>query len=317
MTSKIQVGISSCLLGNSVRYDGGHKRNRYITDTLSNYFQFVPVCPEVECGLPVPREAMRLVGEMDSPRLLTVRSGVDHTKRMRDFCDRKVAELKEADLCGFIFKSNSPSSGLFRVKVYHPAGYSSIRKGRGLFAAAMAEHFPLLPMEEEGRLQDARLRENFIERVFSYQRWQDFLSDKPDYKKLIIFHTRQKLLIMAHSPRHYSLMGKLVASGKSLPRRELFSSYEALYMDALSNFSTVKKNTNVLQHIMGYFKTNITADEKAELLEVIGAYKESLVPLTVPLTLINHYVRKYDAAYLKKQVYLSPHPSQLMLRGHI
>ncbi len=317
MTAKIKVGVSSCLMGNPVRYDGGHKRNRYITETLSSYFQFVPVCPEVECGLPVPREAMHLVGDIANPQLLTVRSGVDHTKRMRDFCDRRVTELKESNLCGFIFKSNSPSSGLFRVKVYHPAGHSSIRKGRGLFAAAMAEHFPLLPMEEEGRLQDASLRENFIERVFSYKRWQEFLEDAPDYRKLIIFHTRQKLLIMAHSPRHYAAMGKLVGSGKKQPKSQLLSSYEALYMEALSEYSTVKKNTNVLQHIMGYFKTYFTSDEKTELLEIIRDYSESLVPLTAPLTLINHYVRKYDVAYLKKQVYLSPHPSRLMLRGHV
>jgi uncharacterized protein YbbK (DUF523 family) len=170
MTSLISVGVSSCLLGNCVRYDGGHKGNSFITDTLSNYFQFVPVCPEVECGLPVPREAMRLAGDMDSPRLLTLHTGIDHTKRMQEFSGRKVAELKEAGLCGFIYKSNSPSCGLFGVKVYHLDGHSFIKRGRGLFAAAMAEHFPRLPMEEEGRLQDARLREIFLERVFNCKR---------------------------------------------------------------------------------------------------------------------------------------------------
>ena len=317
MTGNIKVGVSSCLLGNTVRYDGGHKRDRYITDTLSRYFQFVPVCPEVESGMTVPREAMRLVGEIERPRLLTVRSGMDHTERMEEFCRRKIDELKKEDLCGFIFKSDSPSSGLFRVKVYTPAGQNSVRKGRGLFASAVAENFPLLPLEEEGRLHDAALRENFIERVFSFRRWKDFLLESPDYKKLIRFHTRQKLLLLAHSPRHYAVLGKLVAGGKSLPPGQLLSRYEEGFLEALKNFATVRKNTNVLHHLMGYFKTHLTRDEKAELLEVIKDYSSSLVPLTVPLTLINHYVRKYHVAYLKKQVYLHPHPAELMLRNHV
>jgi len=257
------------------------------------------------------------VGSAESPRLVTSQTGLDHTERMRGFCARKVAELEEEDLCGFIFKKDSPSSGLHRVKVYHPSGQSSRKVGRGLFAAAVAERFPRLPMEEEGRLNDANFRENFIERVFCYRRWKDFLQEEPDYRKLIAFHTRQKLLVMAHSPQHYKALGRLVAQGKGQPKRRLLEDYEALYMDALTRFSTVKKNTNVLQHIMGYFKNYLTGDEKAELLEVIRDYRNALVPLMVPLTLINHYVRKYDVAYLRKQVYLSPHPSELMLRTHV
>ena len=317
MPGVIKIGVSSCLLGNTVRFDGGHKRDRYITDTLSRYFEFVPVCPEVECGLPVPRETMRLVGEVENPRLLTTRSGVDHTERMQRFCAGKVANLAKEGLCGFIFKSDSPSSGLYRVKVYHPSGNNSVRQGRGLFAAAVAENFPLLPLEEEGRLHDAVLRENFIERVFSCRRWKDFLQDGPNYKKLILFHTRQKLLILAHSPRHYAVLGKLVAQGKDLPPAQLLARYEEGLMEALAQISTVKINSNVLHHLMGYFKPHLTGDEKAELLEVIKAYAGSLVPLTVPLTLINHYVRKYEIAYLKKQAYLNPHPFELMLRNHV
>ena len=316
MIPTIQVGVSSCLLGNPVRYDGGHKRDRYIKDTLGLYFRFIPVCPEVECGLPVPREAMRLVGDADNPRLMTVRSGKDYTGKMQDFCSRKMIELEKEDLCGFIFKSDSPSSGLYRVKIYHSSG-NSVRKGRGLFASALSEHFTLLPMEEEGRLHDARLRENFLERVFSYKRWKDFRKDEPDYKKLIAFHTVQKLLIMAHSPKHYASLGKLVAMGKRLQKEQLLISYEQLYMEALLVLPTVKKHTNVLQHIMGYFKPYLTGDEKAELLDHIWDYANSLVPLTVPLTLINHYVRKYEVSYLAKQVYLRPHPSELMLRNHV
>ncbi len=316
MDSIIKVGVSSCLLGNNVRYDGGHKRDRYTTDTLSKYFQFVPVCPEVECGLPVPREAMRLVGDPESPRLIAIRSGIDYTGKMQEFCSRKMIELKSEDLCGFIFKKDSPSSGLFRVKIYHPSG-NSLRIGRGLFASAVMKHFPLLPLEEEGRLHDPILRENFIEKVFSYRRWKNFLQERPDYKKLITFHTRQKLLLLSHSPRHYAALGKLVAEGKGKPQSELLAEYEELFMEALSIFATVKKHRNVLQHIMGYFKTLLTRDEKAELLEVIGDYGNALVPLTVPLTLLNHYVRKYDVSYLKYQAYLAPHPSELMLRNHV
>jgi len=317
MSSKIKVGVSSCLLGNPVRFNSGHKKDRYLTETLSNYFQFVPVCPEVECGLPTPREALRLVGEIENPRLKTTQTDIDYTEHMNNYASQRVRELAEENLCGFIFKSDSPSCGLYRVKVYHYSGKSAVKKGRGLFAAAMAENFALLPFEEEGRLNDAYLRENFIERLFSYKRWKDFLESSPNYKKLVDFHTREKLFIMAHSPSHYSTMGKLVSSGKHLPHEQLLSDYENLYMEALSYFSTVKKNTNVLQRIMGYFKPYITSDEKAELLELIQDYRNCLVPLTVPLTLINHYVRKYEINYLQKQVYLSPHPSELMLRNHV
>ena len=316
MQSKIKVGVSSCLLGNYVRYNGGHKQNRYITDTLSSYFDFLPVCPEVECGLPVPREAMRLIGEHDNPRLVTIRNGEDLTSQMQDYSLRRVAELAEENLSGFIFKKDSPSSGLYRVKVYDVNG-KSVKKGRGLFAAAMANHFSILPMEEEGRLQDARLRENFIERVFAYKRWQDFLQDEPDYKKLIAFHTGQKLLMMSHSPEKYKYLGRLVAEGKDHPHQQLMAQYEQAYMEALSVLTSVKKNRNVLYHIMGYFKAHLTADEKAELLEVIDDYANELAPLTVPLTLVNHYVRKYNVAYLQDQVYLKPHPSELMLRNHV
>jgi len=317
LQAEIKIGVSSCLLGNPVRYDGGHKHDRYITDTLGKYFQFVPVCPEVECGLPVPRESMRLVGDIQKPRLLTSRSGHDYTEQMQKFCAQRVEELEKENLCGFIFKKDSPSSGLFRVKVYKHSGQSPQKVGRGLFAAAMARRFPQLPMEEEGRLHDPLIRENFLEHVFSYRRWRDFIEDCPNYKSLIDFHTRQKLLLMAHSPPQHALLGKLVASGKKQPEKQLLEEYEKKYMDALSRFSSIKKHTNVMQHIMGYFKDKITSDEKQELLELIWNYRDGLVPLTVPLTLINHYVRKYDIAYLKKQVYLSPHPAELMLRNHV
>ncbi len=315
MTVPIIIGVSSCLLGEHVRYDGGHTHDCYITDTLGQYFRFLPVCPEVGCGLPVPREAMRLEGEPANPRLMTRNTRIDLTGQMLAYCSAKVRELENADLCGFIFKKNSPSSGLYRVKVYNSG--MPAKAGSGLFAAAVASHFPLLPMEEEGRLNDPHLRENFIERVFSYRRWKDFMATKPTLGKLVDFHASHKLLMMAHSPDAYRTMGALVAHGKELPLSELFSRYEELFMKGLALHASTKKNTNVMQHMMGYFKKQLSPEEKAELLEVIGQYHEALVPLLVPLTLLRHYVRKYDQQYLQGQVYLSPHPAQLMLRNHV
>lgn len=316
MTEKIKIGVSSCLLGNPVRYDGGHKHDRYITDMLGQYFDFIPVCPEVECGLPVPRETMRLVGDPEKPRLLTTRTKVDMTDQMLKFCNRKVLELETAELCGFIFKKDSPSSGLYRVKVYGDTGPAQ-RNGRGLFAAAFADQFPLLPLEEEGRLNDAKLRENFIERVFCYHRWKDFIANQASYKELIGFHARHKLQLMAHSPKLLSAMGRLVASGKTLSVEELMTSYFDLLMTALTYRATVKKNVNVLYHIIGYFKKQNSSDEQAELIEQIERYARHFVPLVVPLTLVSHYVRKYKISYLTDQTYLEPHPAELMLRNHV
>lgn len=316
MQDRINVGVSSCLLGNTVRYDGGHKHDHYITDILATYFNFVPVCPEVECGLPIPRETMRLIGDIDNPRLVTTKTGIDHTDRMHLFCNKRVKELEADDLCGFIFKKDSPSSGLHRVKVYGPSGQAQ-KLGRGLFASAFVKHFPLVPVEEEGRLHDARLRENFLERIFCYHRWKGFLASNPDYKGLIDFHTHHKLQLMAHSQKHLTKMGKLVATGKNVDSQELLNDYQQNLVEALQLKATVKKNVNVLQHIMGYFKKQITGDDKVELLGLIDNYSRSMVPLVVPLTLINHYVRKYEISYLQNQTYLEPHPAELMLRNHV
>jgi uncharacterized protein YbgA (DUF1722 family)/uncharacterized protein YbbK (DUF523 family) len=314
--SPIRVGVSACLLGEHVRYDGGHKHDRYITDTLGRFFDFLPVCPEVGCGLPVPREAMRLEGDPDNPRLMTRQSRIDRTGQMLAYCYGKVRELETADLCGFIFKKDSPSSGLFRVKVYGPTG-GPVKSGSGLFAAAVARHFPLLPMEEEGRLNDPAIRENFIERVFCCRRWKDFLLGRPGLGELVEFHSRHKLLVMSHSTQIYREMGVLVAHGRETGREELFRRYEELMMKGLALHATASKNTNVLMHIMGYFKRELVPAEKAELLETIEQYHDRLVPLLVPLTLLKHYVKKYDQPYLRQQVYLAPHPAEMMLRNHV
>lgn len=315
MTASITVGVSSCLLGEKVRYDGGHKHDRYITGTLGRFFRFVPVCPEVGCGLSIPREAMRLEGDTAAPSLITARTRVDLTGQMLDYCRRQVEELASADLCGFIFKKDSPSSGLYRVKVYNngvPA-----KSGRGLFADAVVKRFPLLPVEEEGRLGDMVIRENFIERVFAFADWKDFRKRAQGLGDLVEFHAGRKLQVMAHSPQLYREMGRLVADGKGMEREVLFERYQELFLRALALHATVRKNCNVLSHIMGYFKKQLDAREKAEMLDIMGNYRASMIPLIVPVTLLKHYVAKYGQEYLARQSYLNPHPVELMLRNHV
>jgi len=313
---KIKLGISTCLLGKNVRYDGGHKLDRFLTDTLGQYVEYVPVCPEVECGLPIPRESMHLEGDPDSPRLVTIRTKQDMTDRMVQWARNRIIDLEKEDLCGFIFKSDSPSSGMERVKVYNEKGIP-VKKGVGMFARIFMEHFPLLPVEDEGRLHDPGLRENFIERIFALKRWRAVLQSKESRGNVVDFHTKHKLLILSHSPKHYQMMGMLVAKAKALPIKELYQQYQTILMEALRSKTTSKKNSNVLMHMMGYFKEQLSSDEKKELLGVIDFYRKGHIPLIVPITLINHYVRKYEQPYLKEQIYLNPHPLELQLRNHV
>ena len=315
MEKRIKLGISSCLLGENVRYDGGHRLDRFLTDTLGNYVSYVPVCPEVECGLGVPRESMRLVGDPNAPRLVTSRSQRDLTEQMLAWARKRVAELEHEKLCGFIFKAKSPSSGMERVKVYNETGMP-VKKGVGIFARKFVERFPLLPVEDDGRLHDPKIRENFIERIFVFKRWRELLSKGETRGNLVDFHTRHKLLILSHSPKHCQLMGKLVASAKDISTKAVYEDYQNILMKGLQLKTTTKKNANVLQHMMGYFKKDLTTDEKQELLEIIGLYKNGYVPLIVPITLMNHYVRKYNQSYLKGQYYIYPHPVELQLRNH-
>lgn len=315
MQRPIKIGVSTCLLGENVRWNGGHARSRFVTDILSQFVEFVPVCPEVEAGFPVPRETFRLVGEPDSPRLITTKGKVDHTDHMQTWARNRVRKLEKADLCGFIFKKDSPNSGLYRVKVYNQKGMP-LKQGTGIFAREFTRHFPRVPVEEDGRLNDPRLRENFIEQIFTMRRWRDLLADRKTMGKLVDFHTRHKLLLLSHSPKHYRAMGKLVAAGKSMPSDELFRQYEIQLVEALRLLTTVKKNVNVLYHLLGYFKKDISTDEKQEMITLIERYHQELVPLIVPVTLINHYVRKYQQPYLQQQVYLKPHPIELKLRNH-
>lgn len=331
-----KLGISSCLLGEKVRYDGGHKLDHYLTETLGPFVDWEPVCPEVETGLGIPREPMRLVGTAKEARLLTRRTRIDQTDRMLKWARGRLKELARENLSGFIFKSRSPSSGM-RVKTYSKEGVSG-PVGPGIWAGAFMAANPLLPVEDEGRLRDAGIRENFIERVFVYHRWQQLLAERPSTSRLVEFHSDHKYLLMAHSPSHLRELGRIVSgsgnvgtgskkdAGKAPGRRSspgkpkastLYAAYLPLLMEALRLQATVRKNVNVLNHMMGYFRRALAPDEKQELLEIIGDYHRGLTPLVVPVTLIKHYVRKYDEPYLARQVYLNPHPAELMLRNHV
>ena len=317
----IRLGVSACLLGRPVRFDGSHKHDRWITGELGRYVEFVPVCPEVEAGFGVPRESMRLVGDPDAPRLITTKTGRDLTGIMTAWAKKRADELAAEDLCGFIFKSKSPSSGMSRVKVYSEKGGMAVHKGVGLFARAFMERFPLLPVEEEGRLLDARLRENFIERIFVLRSWREVSAAcaRPGTCTMAAisgFHARHKLLINAHSPAHARTMGKLVAQAKDAESPELHARYEQLLLEALAKPATVPRTVNVLQHICGYFRRLITQDERQELAEVLEDYRRGLTPLIVPVTLINHHVRVQGVDYLARQVFLKPHPLELKLRNY-
>jgi uncharacterized protein YbgA (DUF1722 family)/uncharacterized protein YbbK (DUF523 family) len=312
----IRVGISSCLLGEEVRYDGGHQKDSYITGVLARHFSWVPVCPEMEIGMGVPREPIRLVGDPAAPRLMGVTSGTDHTDRMNAFARRRVEGLRRQDLSGYILKRASPSCGLERVKVYGESGPPT-RSGSGLFARALTGALPLLPVEEEGRLNDARLRDNFITRVFAYRRLAALREAQPRPAAVVDFHTAHKYLLLAHSPAAYRRLGRLVAEVTRPPREAWLDRYGEGFMRALQVPATAKKHVNVLQHIMGFFKKRLSAADKQELLGVIGDYARGLVPLIVPITLVNHYVAHFEVAYIRDQIYLRPHPKELMLRNHV
>jgi uncharacterized protein YbgA (DUF1722 family)/uncharacterized protein YbbK (DUF523 family) len=318
MSMAIRIGISSCLLGQKVRYDGGHKRESFLADTFGRYVEWVPVCPELEMGLGVPREPIRLVArdEHGGVRLVGVKSGADHTSAMEQYAKRRLDTLQRLDLCGYVLKKDSPSCGLMRVKVWNLHGMAT-KSGRGLFAVALTERFPQLPVEEEGRLSDARLRENFIERVFAYARLKTMFGGRWTAGHLVAFHAAHKLLLLAHSPDAYRRLGQLVARASSANRRGLRASYETAFMDALARLATRGRHVNVLQHMAGYLHDGLDLLSREELQQTIADYRAGFVPLVVPITLVRHHVRHLGVAYLAGQVYLEPHPKELMLRNHV
>jgi uncharacterized protein YbgA (DUF1722 family)/uncharacterized protein YbbK (DUF523 family) len=311
----IRMGVSSCLLGKEVRFDGGHKRDRFMTDLLGRFVEWVPVCPEVEVGMGTPRPALRLVGGGDDVRMVEIKSRRDHTRAMRTYSARRVRALRALDLCGYVFKKDSPSCGMTRVKIYPESGMPR-REGRGLYASALMEAFPNLPVEDEGRLNDAKLRENFIERVFAYQRVQGLFRARWTAGQVVDFHTAHKLQLMAHSRAIYDKLGRQVANVTQIDPASFASEYQRNFMEGLAVQATRGRNTNVLQHAAGHL-SHLDGASRQELASVIHDYRQGLVPLIVCITLLRHHTRVGDVAYLNGQTFLEPHPRELMLRNHV
>jgi uncharacterized protein YbgA (DUF1722 family)/uncharacterized protein YbbK (DUF523 family) len=312
----VRIGISTCLLGKPVRWDGGHKRDAFLTEQLGPFVEWVPVCPEVEIGMGVPRETIRLVERAGVQRLVAERSGTDWTEPMRAWAQRRARALEALELCGYVLKKDSPSCGMERVRVWNEKGMAE-KRGRGVYAAALMAAAPALPVEEEGRLADPRLRENWIERVFAYRRLRSLFAGRWTRGQLVAFHTAHKLQVLAHSPRHYGELGRLVADAKALGRAEVRERYAAGFMEALRHLATPRRQVNVLQHVLGYFRGRLDERDRRELAGLVEDYGRGLVPLIVPITLIRHHVARLEIAYLAGQVYLDPHPKELMLRNRV
>jgi len=311
----LRLGVSTCLLGENVRFDGGHARDRFVAETLGNWFEYVPVCPEVEIGMGSPRPTVRLVEEDRGTRLVAPSTGEDFTERMEAYAEARIAEISRLDLDGYILKKSSPTCGMERIRVYRD-GMPVRRDARGLFAARLMERWPALPVEEEGRLNDPRLRENFIERVFGRNRWRNLVRRGISRRRLVQFHTAHKLLLRAHNEAAYRRLGRIVGSAGTVPDREIFAAYETGFQAALRSMATNKRHTNVLQHALGYLKKALAPAEKREILTAIEDYRRGLLPLVVPLTLLRHEVRRHAVGYLLDQLYFDPHPKELMLRNH-
>jgi len=316
---EIRIGVSACLIGEKVRYDGGHKHDRYLTGVLGQWVSWVQVCPEIEIGLGVPRPTIRLEspgGDDGLVRLVDPRSGEDLTERMQSHSERRVAELMQLRLDGFVLKKGSPSCGMERVRVYGSGGMPS-RDGMGVFARELARAWPHLPLEEEGRLNDPVLRESFIERVFCRHRWRNLVAGGRTRARLVEFHTAHKLLLRAHNEASYRRLGQIVASAGSISDNDLLSAYEDELQVCIAAKAMPKRHVNVMQHALGYLKKVLEPAEKQELLQLIEDYRAGLVPLVVPITLLRHHVHHHDITYLKGQLYLEPHPKELMLRNRV
>ncbi|MFN2426159.1 MAG: 2-thiouracil desulfurase family protein [Candidatus Binatia bacterium] len=302
-----------------MRYDTGHKHDRYVTDVLGAHFDFVSVCPEVETGMGIPRESVRLVrrdrddGEI---RMVGVRSATDHTDVMRSYARRRVAALSALGICGYILKKGSPSCGMERVRTYTAKGMPAL-SDRGLYAAALLAAMPLLPVEEEGRLGDATLRENFIERVFAYARVNAMFAGRWRVGDLVAFHSREKMLVAAHEPAAEKVLGRIVAGAKGAPRAQVADGYRGAFLGALAKPALRRRHVNVLQHMLGHFRDVLEPAPRHALAAVVEDYRNGLVPLVVPITLLRHYVNLHDIGYLARQTYLEPHPRELLLRNHV
>lgn len=309
--SRPKVGVSACLLGFPVRFDGGHKHSDFL-ERLARFVDLVPVCPEVEAGLPVPRESLRLVTTSTGPRLVGNRTGADFSDRMRAFAAHRVEALASVELDGFILQKNSPSCGLERVRLYRAPDQPPAREGTGLFAAALRARFPALPLVEEGWLHDAARRASFLERIFFHRRMRRELWTEPSSAKLVAFHTEHKLLYLSHSPARYRRLGRVVASLGERPLAATLEEYLGEAMSALTEPSTPGKHANVLEHMMGFFKRELSDWEKRELLDLVEEFREGVHGLSVPLALFGHYLRRHDSrGWLARQAYLQPFPREL------
>lgn len=319
----IRIGVSGCLLGEAIRFDGGHKRSRFVTDELGPFVEWVSVCPEVEAGMGIPRPAIRIVqpagtSEESEQRLVEVKSGRSHTSVMDRYAKSRVHALAREDLCGYVLKKDSPSCGMTRVRVWSESEQGgATRDGRGFFARVLEDRMPLLPIEEEGRLEDPLLRERFVTRIFAYRRLKLFFDARWTVGELVVFHTEHKMQLLAHSERGYRELGRIVAGARRRPRAEVRDHYSETFMRALATHATRKRHTNVLQHMAGHFRGRLDDDSRRELAETIEDHSAGLLPLIVPITLIRHHVRRLGVPYLADQIYLDPHPKELMLRNHI
>lgn len=313
----LRIGISSCLLGEPVRWNGGHKRDRFLVGTLSQYVQWVPVCPEVEMGLGTPRDTLRLTGDPEEPRLFMTKTGEDYTDQMRSWSQARLEQLAAMELHGYVLKKSSPSCGLYRVKVYD-GNQVPQAVGRGIYADELVRALPLLPVEEEGRLHDMRLRENFIQKIFVYFRWLQLLKGGRDPAGLVEFHTAHKLTLMAHSPKHLERLGQITANAGGGNWADLTEEYGRSLMEAMGELTTPGKHANVLQHLMGFVKDRLSGEDKKELLGLVDDYQGGIVPLIVPLTLLRHHLRGPQVPpWVHQQVYLNPHPKELGLLNHV
>lgn len=312
----IKVGISACLLGEPVRFNGGHKESRLCSETLARHFEFVPVCPEVAIGLGTPRQPIRLVGDPDHPRAVgSVHAELDVTDALSAYGRQVATELH--DICGFVLMQKSPSCGMERVKVYQANGHPIEGGGSGLFAHALMQARPDLPIEEDGRLNDPVLRENFLTRIFAYAEWQRLVASGVTRKALVEFHSRYKYQLMATDPVQYKALGRLVATVGKQPLEAFAPSYFSQLMAALKKTASRGTHTNVLQHLSGYLKRDLGTQDKQELQRLIDQYREGVVPLVVPMTLLKHHFRRHPDRYVATQVYLQPHPEDLSLRNGI
>ena len=312
----MKIGVSSCLLGNLCRYDGAHSKDEFIVKTLQNYFEFVPYCPE-KIIFSTPREAIRLVQNGKDIKVVTTNTNRDVTNELSDISKKCAQEIQEDELCGFILKSKSPTCGLERVKVYGNQNAPSEKKGVGLFAKEIKERYPLLPIEEEGRLNDAWLRENFLMQIFSYKHIFEFLKTKPSFNDLVEFHTSYKYLIYAKSHKAYKELGNIVANHEKKELELVLEEYKIAFLRAISLKGSISNTYNVLLHIFGYFKKLITKEEKEEILESIDEFKNEIIPLIVVIKLLNLYTKRFDMEYLKPQKFLNPYPKELALRSTV